>query len=155
MAALAVLACWRSVVDTPARYTDFEANSERFTLLSVVRGTSSTITTRRGALNAARRSLTSVAQLLEARRTLAIDRHDEGGDELTPLLVGRSADRDVGHRRVLAQDRLDRFRPHVLAAGDDQVALASVDGDESLVVDRSEIAGREPAVGVRGSVPSR
>ena len=55
---------------------------------------------------------------------------------------------------VLAQHGLDRLRPDVLTAGDDQVAAPAVDVERGRRGAIAEVAGREPAVD-SGSVPSR
>ncbi len=48
-----------------------------------------------------------------------------------------------------AEHGLDRLRPHVLPAGDDQVAAPSVDVQPAVVEPPPEVAGRQPAVGER------
>ena len=133
--------------DTPARYTDFEANSERFTLLSVVRGTSSTITTRRGALNAARRSLTSARSSVEAsvdaRRstgtTYAVTSWPHSSSGVPPTATSATSGCS---RRIASTGSGHTFSPPVMIRS----PLRPCDADESVVVDRSEITGREPAV---------
>ena len=58
--------------------------------------------------------------------------HDERRDDLAPLGVGPADDGDVGDRRVRGQHGLDRLGPHVLAAGDDQVAAPAVDAQPAV-----------------------
>ena len=48
---------------------------------------------------------------------------DEGADRLLPLRVRPSDDGRVGHGGVCEKDGLDLRRHHVLAAGDDQLAV--------------------------------
>src|SRR5262249_59047779 len=66
---------------------------------------------------------------------------------LAPALVGDADDRDLGDRRVLAEDLLDLERRDLLAA-----ALQDVDGgaaeqtDVAVGIERGDVAGAEPAV---------
>jgi hypothetical protein len=47
---------------------------------------------------------------------------------------------------VLCQHRLDCLRPHVLAAGDDQLTDPALDDELTVGVEVAGVAGREPTV---------
>ncbi len=86
-------------------------------------------------------------QRAQRRRVARVAGHHVGDDALAPLGVRQRADGDVGDTRVRRQHRFDRFGPHVLAAGDDELGPAAVD-DETVLAPLSEVAGREPPVRV-------
>ncbi len=88
-----------------------------------------------------------VAQLVE-RRGVAGGNH-VGGDDLAPLRVVGAGDGDVGDVRVGPQDGLDRLRPHVLAAGDDQIAATAGDLEATVGEPPADVTGGEPAVDQR------
>ena len=77
-----------------------------------------------GAQNAGSVSLTAARRASSAGGP-SLDGHDDGGDDVAPLVVGRAGDGDVEDAATVAQRRLDRLRPHVLAARDDEVAGAA------------------------------
>ena len=61
--------------------------------------------------------------------------HDDRRDDLAPLLVGETDDRDVGDGVVLAQHFLDLGRCDVLAAADDRVVGAALDEQVAVGVE--------------------
>ena len=89
------------------------ANVVRTILPSVVRGTSSTSTSARGAWKRGHRRLDVVAQLVERGRIVAGDhvRHDH----LAPLGVGRPATATSATAGCVGQHRLDRLCGHTFS----------------------------------------
>ena len=76
-------------------------------------------------------------------------RRGHGSADLAPLLVGHADQRGLGDARVGEHHRLDLGRVDVLAAGDEHVLRAALDGEEALVVLDGEVAGLQPAVADR------
>ena len=82
--------------------------------------------------------------LLPVLERLRVQR-DQARDER--LVV--ADDHDLADQRVRPQPVLEHGRGDVLAArGDDELLLAAGDAQEALVVQRAEVAGVQPAVGV-------
>ena len=75
-------------------------------------------------------------------------RYDHGDAELAHHRVGPGCDRDGRDRRVFEQDRLDLERVHVVAAAYVHLADAAGDAQPPGLVDRTEVTGSEPSVGV-------
>ncbi len=67
-------------------------------------------------------------------------RDDERLRRLSPALVGRGDDGDVGDDVVFEEGVLQLDRGDVLPAGDDDVLLAVLDRDEAVLVDDREVA---------------
>ncbi len=74
--------------------------------------------------------------------------HDDRGHRLLPLRVLAADHGGVGDLGVAQQHFLDFRRHHVLAAGDDHVVHPVLDVEEAFLVDATEVAGVQPAVGV-------
>ena len=78
---------------------------------------------------------------------------DEGDDLVAEPRVGDPDHRRLEHVGMLVQHLLDLARIDVVAVADDHV-LEPVDDEQiPVVVDVAEVAGREPAVGMRPSAP--
>ena len=73
---------------------------------------------------------------------------------LAEARIGRADDRDLGDAGHAQQLLLDLDRAHVLAAADDDVLLAVGDREEAVVVEHTDVAGHEPAVGVKACAVS-
>ena len=85
---------------------------------------------------------------------LARFRDNDGTGALAQPFIRVSDDGDLGDRGVPVQQRLDLDDGYVLAASDDDVLAATADADIAVGVHVREIAGVEPAVGIR-PVPLR
>src|SRR5690348_1956876 len=81
--------------------------------------------------------------VLGQRRARGLDH--ERLDRLAPLLVGDADDGDLGDVGMGEDDVLDLDRGDVLAAGDDHVLFAVLDGQIAIGSDEAAVAGVEPA----------
>ena len=120
------------------------------TLPRRVRGRAPTNSRRRGAAIGRELLLDRGPQVVERRWGGRIGGHDHGHHRLAPLRIGAPHHRHLGHPRGPGQDPLDRGRPHVLAARDDQVVQPTVHAQVAGLVDAPVVSGGEPAVGVAG-----
>ncbi len=109
-------------------------------------GKASTTITRSGVLNRATPRASNHARAVSTSNVGRAD--DERGDPLAHEFVG-IADRDrVAHVGMRFELVLDLGGRDVLAAPDDDVLQAADDREPAVVVERREVAGAEPAVGV-------
>lgn len=76
----------------------------------------------------------------------AVGEHDIGAADLAPPCIRHSEHGDLAHGRVAGIALLDLGWIDVLATRDEQLARTADERDETLLVDRREIAGSEPAV---------
>ena len=111
-----------------------------------MRGNDSQKTTRRGAQYAGSSALTVSRRLssvggtvASAGTTIAVTSSPHSGSGVPTMATSATPG-------WVCEDRLDRVGPDVLAARDDQLVPSTVHGEQSVVVDLAEIAGREPAV---------
>ena len=67
--------------------------------------------------------------------------HDERVADLAHALVGHADDRDLAHRRVVADHVLDLGGIRVEAADDEHVLLAIGDAEVAALVEHADVAG--------------
>ena len=87
-------------------------------------------------------------KLVGCRSGDAADRTYEGGDDLTPLFVGDTDDRDFGHTGVGVEDVFDLAGVDVLASPDDHVFDPALDAQVAAIIHGGQVPGVVPAVGV-------
>ena len=75
---------------------------------------------------------------------------DHRAQSLSRPLIRQSHHHRVNHGGVETYEFLDFRRPDVLAVANDDVLEASGDGDETFVVDGSQITGADEASFVKG-----
>src|SRR3954470_17497393 len=76
--------------------------------------------------------------------------HDERRDRLSPFLVRKADDRDIGNRGVPQQYILDLGRCDVLGTADDRVVGAPADKQKAALVEVPLVTRVEESAGIDG-----
>ncbi len=92
--------------------------------------------------------LAPVAQVGELRRVRRVGRDGEDAADLAEHRIREPDHGDLGDRRVLGQHRLHLGGVHVVPAADVHLLEPADDAQVAVLVDRAEVAGVQPAVGV-------
>ena len=101
-----------------------------------VSGSSGSATTSSGSLCDASRPRANARRSASAGRRRRVDGHDRGHPHLAHDRIGPGDHRDLRHPRVLAEDRLDLHRVHVVATADEHLAGAAGQHQAAAGVDR-------------------
>src|SRR5487761_1934432 len=87
-----------------------------------------------------------VSQLFESNFSTRLD-DDTGDCDVLPFRIRNTDDGNIGERGMSLQELFDRSGPDVLTAGDDEVITSSMDHEQTVRIDLTQIASsKESAI---------
>src|ERR1700735_29946 len=89
------------------------------------------------------RRATKLIELGFADRGLSLDK---GGDDLAPLLVGKTDDGDLQHSGMQRKAAFNLDRRDIFTPGDDHVVDAAGDEEIAIAINKAGIAGKVPSL---------